>query len=1037
MKKETILIVDDMPSNIMALEKALDDANWDIKTAKSGEEALRSANEEPFPDLIILDVVMHDMDGYEVCRNLKNKPATGDIPVIFVTAKNNETDEEFGLSLGAVDYIHKPFSSVLVKARVKNHLIRYRMEKDLRLFSWAVQQSPAVIVITDLQGNIEFVNPKFTELTGYTFKEVEGENPRILKGGDKPPSEYKELWDTISSGREWHGEFLNKKKNGELFWENAVVSPIKNERGDILRYIAVKEDITERKRIETELLESREQYMLAVKGTNDGIWDWNIAENTLYLSPRWKEMIGYEDHEIPNEFYSFEERIHPEDKSVVDYYIDSYLKNEISCYSIEFRLRHKEGYYIWVLARGEALRDENGVPYRMAGSHTDITNRKLSEIELDDAHSRLLAILNSMENIIFVTDMETYEVLFINEAGRKMYGDVHGRKCWQVFQKDMTEPCSFCRNHELIKAEDIDGSARRWEQFDPETGRWTARRDHAIRWVGNRLVHMQVAIDITENKKIQNELTRAKEDAETGNRAKSEFLANMSHEIRTPLNGVIGFSELLMQTELSAVQSQYMNMVYNSANSLLDLINDILDFSKIEAGRLELNPEKSDIIEIIEHVSGIVSLNAREKGLEFLLNLPPDMPRYAHVDPVRLRQVFVNLLGNAVKFTDSGEIEFSVSFEKNSRNKETMDFYFSVRDTGIGISGEVRKKIFDTFHQADPSITKKYGGTGLGLPISNSLLENMGSRLELESEPGRGSRFFFKLALKYEHGESFASVDLSTLKKALIVDDNNNNRVIIKNMLAHLGIESSDFSSPLDALEDLKNFSEYDLIIVDYYMPELNGIDFVRRLREKPEFNSISTPLIVMSGSYDDNFIFEESDKLSVSRIIVKPVKLTGLHEALSDIVSGKKNVKGEKTVSSGTGTKPLDSKTVFRIMIVEDNKVNMMLAESIVSKLLPVSVISKAENGTEALKLYRDEKPDIVFMDIQMPGIDGYEVARRIRTFEGTSKRRVPLVALTAGTVAGERDRCLEAGMDDYISKPFSLETIKKSLEAWLSIGY
>jgi PAS domain S-box-containing protein len=564
---------------------------------------------------------------------------------------------------------------------------------------------------------------------------------------------------------------------------------------------------------------------------------------------------------------------------------------------------------------------------------------------------------------------------------------------------------------------------------------------------GNTRGQMVILNNITERKNTEEELLEKNRllkettehansmaaHAEVANSAKSQFLTMMSHEMRTPLNGVIGFSDLLMQTDLTESQMQYMQAVYSSAISLLDLINDVLDLSKIEAGKLELDPEKTDLIELCEQIADIVKYRAHEKGLELLLNIPADLPRYIVADRLRLKQVLVNLLGNAVKFTEEGEVELKVKASPVPDTND-MEFTFSVMDMGLVIKKAKQTRIFGAFAHEDGSITRKYGGTGLGLTISNMLLEKMGSRIELGSECGEGSIFHFTAMFPAEKDDTIVNYDLSNVHKVLIVDDNASSRSILQNMLVSRGIMADVAVDGAEALGMIGKHTDYDLVVVDHNMPSMDGLKLVRIMHEMPGFNTSGQAFIILHNSSDSSSFYESYKELGIRSIFVKPVKVSQLFETIAHANSPESDL-----AYAGDSAKQGEPRVLHRrytIMVAEDNEVNMTLASAILSICLPDAEIIKAVDGNEAVRAFKDTEPDLVFMDIQMPGRSGYEAASAIREIEAETSRNgshIPIIALTAGTAKGERERCLDSGMDDYITKPVIAETIRDVLQRWL----
>ncbi|MBF0370565.1 MAG: response regulator [Magnetococcales bacterium] len=968
-EKPIILIVDDSPDNLDILKATLRD-DYMLRLAINGPLALRLASMIPQPDLILLDIMMPEIDGYEVCRQLKKDPDTQEIPVIFVTARTRDEDELLGLQIGAVDYITKPISPYVVQARVKTHLAVRQFNREMdkqnrrlneindRLtdsmeqlsaseerFRSLVQTIPDIVYKIDAEGRFTFLN-KSIERLGYHQTDLIGKHfTEIIHGNDVSQACLTKIIDKIGKGTQNPGQKVFDERRSGMRMTVGLELRLKSKSGAMAEAIEIK-NIT--------------PTTVNVEVNSTGLYG-DVGSETSY---RTRQYIG------------------------------------------------------------------------TVGVIRDVTDRQKAQKAFMEERMLLRQLIDAVPLPIFYLENQG-QLIFSNDAFRK-FTRVDGDDLEGAFLKDLFGEAEKTSLESVLSELLADSQAHR-SQIEIELTAGDGQL-HTMDFILSKFEKSNVAVkpsiigvlvDVTEQKEFTAELIQARKKAEEASRTKGDFLANMSHEIRTPLNAVIGFTHLCQLTDLTSQQSDYLNKVNLSANALLSLINDILDFSKIEAGKLTMERASFSLVELLGGVVAMMGVKSQEKNLELLLDTTQDLPSHLMGDAHRLSQVLINLVGNAIKFTHQGEVVIGTRVVEAIGKEITLEF--RVEDSGIGMSPGQLENLFQEFSQGDSSTTRKYGGTGLGLAISKRLVGLMGGKIEVESTPESGSTFRFTAKLSLAPGKVYPtqppSVEMKPLK-ILVVDDNESARTILAEHLSALDWTIQLAESGEKALASLvaeeKAGKAFDLVLLDWKMPGLNGLEIARHIKE--ELILSKKPKIVMVTAYGQEQVdSEESSAAYLDGYLLKPVLLSTLLDAI--LTAFDETASLQSPYPSAELQPAIEKLAGKQILLAEDNEINQQVSRELLEQ---VGIqVTLAENGQEAVELVTKGGFDGVLMDLQMPVMDGFEATRQIRKLSGTEK--LPVIALTANVMTGDREKCLQAGLNDHVGKPVVPEQLYATLAKWI----
>jgi two-component system sensor histidine kinase/response regulator len=925
---------------------------------------------------------------------------------------------------------------------------RKQTEERLRLLESVVVNANDAVLITDAEPlddpgpKVIYVNEAFTQMTGYLPEDIIGRTPRILQGEETKRSKLEQIRQALENWESIRVELVNYRKDGSEFWVELNIVPIADETGCYTHWVSVQREISERKIVETQLRRSREQLQSILNSLEDCVWSATFENfELIYISPATERIYGRPLEAFWEDPQLCFKAVHPDDKALVK---ASFARLMSEGYKDdEYRIVRPNGEVIWIRDRTTLVYDETGKPIRIDGIVTDITERKDSEVKIEQERQHLQQVVENAPVAMAMFDANLCYLAHSNQwlkdynlEGQYLEGQAHSQVLPYLYEQHQTAYQKALQGEVISHPEDC---------LNLPNGETVYLRWAMQPWYNTEQQQVGGIVVVTE---VIDELVEARESALEASRLKSQFLANMSHEIRTPMNGVIGMTDLLLRTPLDNRQQEFVETLRDSGENLLSLINEILDFSKLEAGEMQIEKIDFNLHTLIEKVVDILSIQKGEKPINIYSLIAPNVPVHLQGDPSRIRQILMNLAGNALKFTEQGEVVIETTCLEtplDTPNKQ-VTLRFNVRDTGIGIATEDQAKLFRSFSQVDSSTTRQYGGTGLGLAISQQLIKLMGGTIQVESQLGQGSNFWFTICLEpAEVSPSMvmkteADCDNSALAglRVLLIDQSATSRQMINAYLSSWGMHCNEADSVESAMNQLypdpgENAITHNVVLVDLETSQLHP-QMLSLLRYQ-QSNSTALHWIIMGSAFQDQQV-EYLLEQGAANYLLKPVKASRLRQCLIEAIY-------EPTAPAScflTGRMekapvvPFSSQPDFankKVLLVEDTLLNQKVILNQL-QLLGCSA-TFVTNGAEALELLDQETFDLILMDCLMPVMDGYETTKAIRQREANQYHTI-IVAMTASAIKGEREKCLATGMDDYLSKPVDIEALQKKLSQWLT---
>ncbi|WP_159638893.1 PAS domain S-box protein [Sphingobacterium composti Ten et al. 2007 non Yoo et al. 2007] len=898
---------------------------------------------------------------------------------------------------------------------------RARLEASERKFRNFFENSIGLTCMHDLKGNILKINKKGCNMLGYNVEEVVGKN--IIEFIPDEQKKYLSKYlNEITTQNETSGiiTFITKSGIPQYFFYHNIIE----RDAQATSYVASTAlNITEHRKLELDLRRTKELLAQTNAVAQVGGWEINLEKDKIVFSESVESIFSFNKEAVSN--LNDWKNLFEDDfkKKLTDAFHSA--KESIKGFDIQLKLKQYNSESIWVRLKG-IPECNHGICTRIYGiiQNIDASKKLYLEIEKKEAMLRTFVeyVPASVAMFNYNFDFLLYSNQWYEEFGINLKR-IKNKNLFSLFPNLPEERKKIYLN--ALKGITYKNSNERIQFSDdqePKHLNWEVRPWYISKnEIGGIMIFAQ---NISSYININKELIEAKKAADLANNAKSEFLANMSHEIRTPLNGVIGFSELLMNSAVNQNQLQYLKYIHESGNSLLHIINEILDFSKIEAGKLELFIEESNIYDLVTQVIGVVILQAEQKNVELIIDLDPSLPNLMMYDHVRLKQILINLIGNAVKFTNKGEIVLKVSILKKSNTN--IKLRFSVKDTGIGIAQSRQSSIFNAFSQGENSTNKIYGGTGLGLTISNNILKYMNSNLLLESKFGEGSNFYFDITLDYKN-DIDNLIPITNIKNVILVEENETiNNIIIKN-LSYYNINTTVCSDFISACSTYMNNDSFDLLLLNYSQLESKQKDSLVDIKS-------GIPMILMHRVYKNENEFAELDNYSFYKRLLKPFTPKSLLQILKEIDQQDfKEKSKEISISKITSIDSYKHLTPT-ILIADDNEINMELNLKFVNQFLPNAKILKANDGNQVIDICLKTNIDLILMDIQMPITDGIEAARLIRKLENFHD--TPIVGVTAGIIRLQDKNYVLDNFNEILQKPIKLKDIEKIIIDYIKVS-